>query len=211
MPMEIFKPNENPFGIPYEDHVKNFWKLTCSFPKNKNPARRDNNGQRDEIVNQKSNSPVFYLNICCDGEGSLVERTCKVSKDKEAIFIPIMSVEVSEKEVKKDPSIDKLKKLAKEDQDSVKDLSVKLDGIEVDDIRNYRTPTDVFDLEFPQDALFDLSEGTTQAVADGFYLITKRPSPGTHTIELKGNLENNKEESIDKKYSVNIKYTLEIQ
>jgi hypothetical protein len=139
-----------------------------------------------------------------------VERTCKVPKDKEGIFIPAISVEVSEKEVQ-DPSIDKLKKLAREDQDSVKDLSVKLDGIEVNDIRSYRTPTDVFDLEFPEDALFDVSTGTCLAVADGFYLITKRPSPGFHTIELKGNLENNKEESIDKKYSVNIKYTLEVQ
>src|SRR5688500_4217154 len=193
MPIEIFKPNDNPFGISYEDHVKNFWKLTCSFPKNKNPARRDNNGQKDEIANQNSASPVFYLNICCDGEGSLVKRTCKVPRGKEAIFIPVMSVEVSDQEVK-DPSIDKLKRLAKEDQDSVKDLSVKLDGIEVNDIRSYRTPTNVFDLEFPQDALFDISAGTSQAVADGFYLIIKRPSPGTHTIELKGNLENNKEE-----------------
>ena len=210
MPIEIFKPNENPFGVSYEDHVKNFWKLTCSIPKNKNPSRRDNNGQIDEIANQNSDSPVFYLNISCDGEGSLVERTCKVPKGKEGIFIPAISVEVSEKEVQ-DPSIDKLKKLAKEDQDSVKDLSVKLDGIEVNDIRSYRTPTNVFNLEFPQDALFDVSAGTSKAVADGFYLIAKRPSPGTHTIELKGNLENNNEESLDKKYSVNIKYTLDIQ
>ena len=210
MSIGLFKPNENPFGLPYEDHVKNFWKLTCSIPKNKNPSRRDNNGQIDEIANQNSDSPVFYLNISCDGEGSLVERTCKVPKEKEGIFIPAISVEVSEKEVQ-DPSIDKLKKLAKEDQDSVKDLSVKLDGIEVNDIRSYRTPTNVFNLEFPQDALFDVSAGTSKAVADGFYLIAKRPSPGTHTIELKGNLENNKEESLDKKYSVNIKYTLDIQ
>ena len=210
MAIEIFKPNENPLGISYEDHVKNFWKLTCSLPKNKNPARRDNNGQIDEIVNQNSNSPVFYLNICCDVEGPLVERTCKVPKDKEAIFIPVMSVVVSEKEVK-DPSIDNLKKLAKEDQDSVKDLSVKLDGIEVNDIRSYRASTEGFDLEFPQDALFDVSAGTSQAVADGYYVIIPRPSPGTHKLHLKGNLENNKDESIDKKYSVNIKYTLEIQ
>jgi hypothetical protein len=209
MSIEIFKPNENPFGISYEDHVKKFWKFTCSFPKNKNPARRANNGQIDEIANQNSDSPVFYLNICCDGEESLVERTCNVPRGK-GIFIPVMSVEVSEKEVQ-DPSIDKLKKLAKEDQNSVKGLSVKLDGIEVNDIHSYRTPTNVFELDFPQDALFDVSAGTCQTVADGFYIITRPPPPGTHIIEYKGNLENNKEENIDNKYSVNIKYTLEIQ
>lgn len=209
MPIEIFKTNENPFGLSYEDHVKNFWKLTCSLPKNKNPARRNNNGQKDEIANQNSDSPLFYLNICCDGEESLVERTVKVPKGK-GIFIPAISVEVSEKEVQ-DPSIDKLKKLAKEDQDSVKELSVKLDDVEVNDIHSYRIPTNAFEIEFPQNALFDVSAGKCQAVADGRYVITRPPSLGTHTVEFRGNLENNNEESLDKKYSVNIKYTLEIQ
>lgn len=207
--MEIFKPNENPFGIPYATYIENFWKKTCSFPKNNNPARRNNDGQRDEIANKNSDSPVFYLNICCDGEGSLVERTCKVPRGK-GCFIPVLSVVVSEKEVQ-NPSVEKLKKLAKEDQDSVIDLSVKLDGNEVKDVHRYRFSTNVFDLEFPQNALFDVSAGHCKAVADGFYLITKPTSPGTHIIEFKGNLENINDESIDKKYSVNIKYTLEIQ
>ena len=209
MTIELFKPNEDPFGIAYEDHVKNFWKHTCSLPKDNSPARRNNDGQIDEIANQNSDSPVFYLNTSSDGEDSLVERTCKVPKGK-GIFIPAISVEVSEKEVQ-DPSIDKLKKLAKEDQDSVKELSVKLDGVEVNDIRRYRIPTNEFEINFPQNALFDVPEGTCKAVADGFYLIAKPPSTGTHVIEFKGNLENDKEESIDKKYSVNVKYTLEIQ
>ena len=60
MAIEIFKPNENPFGISYEDHIKSFWKFTCNLSKDKNPAI-NNNGQKDEIANQNSNSPVFYL------------------------------------------------------------------------------------------------------------------------------------------------------
>ena len=207
MSIGLFKPNENPFGLPYEDHVKNFWKFTCKLPKDKNPAI-DNNGQKDEIANQNSNSPVFYLSFSREGD-SQVERRCKVPGGK-GIFVPTMSVEVSEKEVQ-DSSADHLKKIAKKDQDSVKDLSVKLDGNEVNDIHSYRTPTDVFQLEFPQNAIFDVSSGTCKAVADGFYLITKPLSPGTHTINFKGSLESNEEDSIEPNYAVNIKYTLEVQ
>jgi len=207
MAIEIFKPNENPFGLSYEDHIKNFWKFTCNLSKDKNPAI-NNNGQKDEIANQNSNSPVFYLNFSRDGD-SLVERRCKVPREK-GIFVPVMTVEVSEKEMQ-NSSADYLKKIAKKDQDSVKNLSVKLDGNEVNDIHSYRTPTDVFQLEFPSDPIFDVSPGTCQSVADGFYLITKPLSPGTHRIDFKGNLQTDEKESIEPNYSVNVKYILEVQ
>jgi hypothetical protein len=207
MSIEIFRPNENPFGLSYEDHIKNFWVFTCKLPKNKNPAI-DNNGQKDEIANQNSNSPVFYLNSSDKGD-QLVERTCRVPTGK-GIFIPAISVEVSDKEVP-NSSVDDLKRIAKKDQDNVNDLSVKLDGIEVNDIRSFRTPTNGFQLEFPQNAIFPVSEGTCQAVADGFYLITKPPSPGTHTIEVKGNVSHDDENIVDPQFSLNVKYTLEVQ
>jgi hypothetical protein len=209
MSIEIFKRNENPFNQSYEDHVKNYWKFICQLPKDKNPAI-DNDGQKDEIANQNSNAPFFYLNFSKDG-GSLVERKCRVPSEK-GVFIPVMGVEVSEKEVQ-NSSVDQLKKIAKKDQDSVKDdLSLRLDGNEVNNLHSFRVPTDAFELNFPENALFDVSPGTSQAVADGFYIITKPLSPGTHTIEFKGSLENDdNENSIEPNYSVNVKYTLEVQ
>jgi hypothetical protein len=206
MTIEIFKPNENPFGISYEDHIKNFWKWTVSLPKNDNP-RIDNNGQKDEIANHNSNSQVFYLSS--DSGESLVERRSKVPRGR-GVFIPVISVEVSEKEVE-NQSVDNLKRYAKKDQDSVKDLSLKLDGVEVNDIRSYRNSTNVFELEFPQDAIFEVSPGTSKAVADGFYVITKELTPGTHTIEFKGHLETDDDDSIERKYSLNVRYILDVQ
>ena len=208
MPLEIFEPTESPFGHSYEDHIKNYWKYICRLPKDENPVI-DNNGQKDEISNQNSTDPVFYLNFSRNG-GSLVERTCKVPTGK-GVFIPVMCVEVSEKEVQ-NSSPEHLKKIAKKDQDSVKnDLSVRLDGNEVLNLHSFRIPTDVFQLEFPENAIFDVSSGSCQAVTDGFYIITKPLSPGTHTIEFKGSLESNEEDSIEPNYSVNVKYTLEVQ
>jgi hypothetical protein len=208
MSIEIFKPTENPFSQSYEDHIKNYWKFICRLPKDKNPVI-DNNGQKDEIVNQNSNAPVFYLNFSRNG-GSFVERTCKVPAGK-GLFIPVMCVEVSDKEVQ-NSTPERLKTIAKKDQDSVKnDLSVRLDGNEVSNLRSFRVSTDVFQIEFPENAIFDVSPGSSQAVADGFYIITKPLSPGTHTIDFKGSLESTEEDSIEQNYSVNVKYTLEVQ
>ena len=93
--------------------LKIFWEFTCKLPKNKNPSI-DNDGQKDEIANQNSNSPVFYLNFSRDGD-SLVERRCKVPREKGIFLVPAMSVEVSEKEIQ-NSSADHLKKIAKKDQ-----------------------------------------------------------------------------------------------
>ena len=208
MTIEVFQPNENPFGLSYEDHIKNFWVFTCRLPKEQNPVI-DNNGQKDETANQNSNAQVFYLNFARDGIAP-VERKCKVPAGK-GVFVPAMCVEVSEKEIP-NSSTDALKEIAKKDQDNVKnDLSVKLDGNEVNNLHNFRTSTEVFQLDFPQNALFDASPGSCQAVADGYYIITKPLSPGTHTIDFKGSLESHGENIIEPNYSVNVKYTLEVQ
>ena len=206
MPIEVFKTNESPFGLSYEDHIKNYWKFTCKIPKDRNPAI-DNNGQRDEIANQNSNAPVFYLNSSDKGD-TRVERRCRVPAGK-GIFIPVFGVEVSEIEVQ-NSTVNDLKRIAKKDQDSANDLSAKLDGNEVSDIKSFRKSTNEFEIEFPQNALFKCPQGTSKAVADGYYIITKPLSPGTHTVEVKGKVETN-EPIFDPIFSVDIKYTLEVQ
>jgi hypothetical protein len=206
MTIEIFKNNESPFGLSYEDHIKNYWKFTCKIPKDKNPAI-DNNGQKDEIANQNSNASVFYLNSSNKGN-TLVERKCKVPA-KKGIFIPVIGVEVSEHEVP-NSSVNDLKRIAKNDQDTASGLYVKLDGNEVNNIKSFRTPTDEFQLEFPKNGIFNCPDGTCKAVADGIYIITQPLLPGTHTIEVKGSVNSN-EPIVDPNFSVNIKYTLDAQ
>jgi hypothetical protein len=206
MTIEIFRPNENPFDQSYEDLIKNYWKFTCKISKNRNPSI-DNDGQKDEIANQNSNAPVFYLNSSDKGD-DLVERSCKVPAGK-GIFIPF-GVEISTGE-KPNSSIDELKRIARKDQDSARNLSIKLDGIEVNNIDSYRKSTNEFRLEFPNNALFGCPQGTFDAVADGFYIITKPLSPESpHTVEIKGGVSHS-EDIIDPQFSANIKYTLTVQ
>ena len=72
-----------------------------------------------------STFPVFYLS---DAGGGQVERTCKVPNGK-GLLIPLMTVEVSDKEVPNVP-IEDLHKIAKKNQDSVTSLYLKINDKE---------------------------------------------------------------------------------
>jgi hypothetical protein len=51
-----------------------------------------------------------------------------------------------------------------------------------DDLKKYRVHTDVFDVVFPKNALFGVSEGKSKVVADGYHVITQRLPKGTYMI-----------------------------
>ena len=100
-------PDSTPYGLTYEQHVENFYDWLISVPADANPSN-DPTGQNCAKGQENTNSSVFYL---VGGGGGRFDKTCKVPAGK-AIFIPVMSVEVSDKEVP-NASVDELHKLAK--------------------------------------------------------------------------------------------------
>ena len=98
-----------------------------------------------------SNSSVFYLTY---NNGGVSERTCEVPAGK-GLFIPVMQVEFSEKD-SPGATIEDLKLAAKTDQDSVNSLYLKIGDKEYnfDDLRQYRTTTDAFDVDFADNGIF---------------------------------------------------------
>jgi hypothetical protein len=48
--------------------------------------------------------------------------------------------------------------------------------------KQYRTHTGVFDVVFPENAVFGVSAGPSKAVADGFYIITEPLEKGVYDI-----------------------------
>ena len=64
-------------------------------------------------------------------------------------------------------------------------MKVKVDGIEMKDLEQYRVQTDPFDLTIPKNNVFSAPPGQTKAVADGFYTFLKPFSPGKHDIEFR--------------------------
>ena len=84
-------------------------------------------------------------------------------------------------------TIDDLHKIARNDQDHVTSLYLKVNNTEFNnqDLRGYRTHTKEFPVVFPNDALFGASAGPSMVVADGYYVLTKPLLVGNYTINMK--------------------------
>ena len=177
--VDIFTPDSKPYGLTFQEHVKNFWKWAISLPKDKSPWN-DPTGANCAI-GQLANSSVFYLG---SNGGGTSYRTCKVPAGK-GLFMPVSPMEVSDKE-SPNSSIDQLTQIAKQDQDNINSLNLKI-GDKVynyQDLLKYRTHTERIDVVFPDNGIFGVIHGgPSKAVADGFYVITKPLPKGTYTIQ----------------------------
>jgi hypothetical protein len=182
--VNIIAPGSNPYGLTYEQHVENFWKWLLPLPKDLNPWN-DPDGHNCASGQSGSNSSVFYLS---GNGGGVSERTCKVPAGK-GLFIPVSPMETSDKEAP-NSSVEQLHNIAKNDQDSVTSLYLKIDDKEYSrqDLEGYRTDTKDFEVVFPKNAIFGASEGPSKAVADGYYVITEPLEKGNHTIVYKSSL-----------------------
>lgn len=182
--VNIIAPSSNPYGLTYEQHVENFWKWLLPLPKDLNPWN-DPDGHNCASGQSGSNSSVFYLS---GNGGGVSERTCKVPAGK-GLFIPVSPMETSDKEAP-NSSVEQLHNIAKNDQDSVTSLYLKIDDKEYSrqDLEGYRTDTKDFEVVFPKNAIFGASEGPSKAVADGYYVITEPLEKGNHTIVYKSSL-----------------------
>jgi hypothetical protein len=183
--VNIFPPGGKPYGLTYADHIKNFWKWAIKTPANENPVN-DPTGVKCATGQENTNSSVFYL---APNNGGTSQRTCKVPAGK-ALFIPVMPVESSDKELPK-ASVAYLSKSAKDDQDHVNSLYLKIGDKEYNfkELDKYRTHTDAFDVVFPDNGIFGvLKGGVSTAVADGRYIITEPLAKGTYPIHFKSSL-----------------------
>lgn len=177
-------PEEKPYGMSYEEHTENFYNWLISQPADSNPSN-DVTGKDCANGQENTNSSVFYLVGAGGGEFT---KTCEVPAGK-AVFIPVISVEVSDKEVP-NASVDDLHRLAKKDQDSVTSLALKIGDKEYsfDDLKKYRIHTRDFQVVFPENAIFGATAGPSKAVADGYHVITNQLQKGNYTINYKGSL-----------------------
>jgi hypothetical protein len=177
----FFPLNEKPLGLSYEDHIKNYWKMLISTPVDKNV--RDS--EERCTYGQNLSKTVFFL---IGNSGGKTIKNCKIPSGL-SVLIPIITVEASQAE-SPGATIDDLHKIAKNDQDHVTSLYLRINDTEYshEDLLKYRTHTGDFDVTFPENAIFGAAPGPSKAVADGYYVITKPLTPGTYNIEFSGSL-----------------------
>jgi hypothetical protein len=206
--LNIFPPESKPYGLSYEQHIKDFWKWIISIPQDQNPWG-DQTGENCAIGQLETNSStLFYLS---GNGGGKSERTCTLSAGK-SLFIPVSPMEISDKEAP-NRSIEELHKIAKKDQDSVTSLYLKINDKEYtrQDLSKYRIPTEEFEVTFPKNAIFGATEGISKAVADGYYVITQPLEKGNYTILYKSSLICPEIDCIQPNFAQDIKYNLIVE
>ena len=206
--VNIFPPESKPYGLSYEQHIKDFWKWIISIPQDKNPWG-DQTGENCAIGQLEPNSStLFYLS---GNGGGKSERTCTLSAGK-SLFIPVSPMEISDKEAP-NRSIEELHKIAKKDQDGVTSLYLKINDKEFtrQDLSKYRIPTEEFEVTFPKNAIFGATEGISKAVADGYYVITQPLEKGNYTILYKSSLICPEIDCIQPNFAQDIKYNLIVE
>ncbi len=206
--VNIFPPGSEPYGLPYAKHIENFWKWILSIPAKDNPIN-DPTGEKCATGQSNTNSSLFYLAF---NNGGISERTCKVPAGK-GLFIPVMQVELTEKDVP-GATIEELKLSAKTDQDSVNSLYLKIGDKEYnfEDLRNYRTATDGFDINYADSGIFGIVEGgPTTGVADGYYIMTDPLQRGNYTVHYKSSLSCLEPGCAEPNFAQDIKYNIIVE
>ena len=203
--LNIFPPESKPYGLTFAEHQKNFWKWILEIPAKESPVN-DPSGEKCGNGQSNSNSSVFYLSF---NNGGISERTCKVPAGK-GLFIPIMQVEFSEKEVP-NASIEDLRRTVTKDQDSVNSLYLKIGDKEYKyaDLLKYRTQTDVFEVVFPDKGIFGVIEGgVSKVIGDGFYIITEPLTKGNYSVHFKSSLICLDPDCAEPNFAQDIKYNI---
>src|SRR5687767_9559866 len=81
-------------GQKLEDFIKIYWQTLCPIPKKDNPAWQ-NNGSKDKSFNNLVKEDLYMLSFSRDPQ-TTVTRTIEVPSSNKGLFIPVMSVIVSE-------------------------------------------------------------------------------------------------------------------
>jgi len=75
---------------------------------------------------------------------------------------------------------------AKTFQDQTTYAQVTINGTAIENLDRFRIQSPLFNFTFPENNIFGISPGQTQAVSDGIWIILKPLPPGEHKIGFKG-------------------------
>jgi hypothetical protein len=69
--------------------------------------------------------------------------------------------------------------------DCVTSMDVVIDGNKLQGLSTCRASSNIFDLRFPEDNVYDVEPGPTLSVADGYWIFMRRISPGKHVLSFR--------------------------
>jgi hypothetical protein len=177
----LYERVTHPFGKSWEEWAAIWCEWLLSISKQNNPAL-DVTGEYCSV--NQNNENVWFL-AGTFGNITPVIRKCTVPAGK-AILFPILEKEDSLIEDLDLKTEEELKWRSREATNRLVLMEATIDGEKVNRIENYRVQSEVFDLTFPDDNVYNVKPGLTRSVCDGYWLFIKPLRPGKHHIYFKG-------------------------
>ena len=181
----VYAPNENVLGMSYGDWSAAWWQYVLLFRNDVSPYS-DTIGQ---YCNEGQGGPVFFL---VGGPVNPTIRSCTIPAGK-ALFAPIINVECSSVEGdgfqgRNDQEARACAALWNDGTD-IKRLKFTIDGKMVRELGDFRaqSPFYYFNMMPPTNNFLG-THGVTEgySVSDGYWVMVKPLSPGTHVIHFEG-------------------------
>jgi hypothetical protein len=192
----VFPPNSHPYGLTYGQWSTEWWQWAVSIPSSNSPIT-DTTGENCDVNQQ---GKVWFLaGTTGNPINKPVMRTCTIPVGK-AILFPIINGECSTAEGNGDTEAE-LRACAKSQMDGVTFLQASIDGVPLKNLKMFRAVSPLYKFTAVEDNPFGIPAGTTNSVADGFWVMLPPLRPGTHTISFGGSIGS---------FSTSVEYELEI-
>jgi hypothetical protein len=175
--LELFAPDSGPFGRTYAEWTAKWWQWVLSITKTENPLI-DQNGKN--CANNQS-GPVWFLAGTLKGPA---ERSCTIPAHK-AILFPVINVEASTAEG--DGTTEKeLAARVKFEMDQITDMRATISGTNVNELKQYRIQSPLFNVTLPTDNVLWLPAQTTKMMSEGYWLFLKPLEPRNYDLNSFG-------------------------
>lgn len=177
----IFSHDSKPFSFTLGEWTAKWWQWIISISKTNNPG----NDLTGEYCGQGQQGPVWFI-VGTFENFQTAERKCTLPKEK-AILIPVINSEKSYAEFPELKDENAVRSRAKDAIDRVTKKIIIIDGKEIKNLQDYRVQSPLFNVVFPEDNIYGVKAGITQAVSDGYWILL-RPSkePSMHVLEFGG-------------------------
>ena len=176
--IQLYPVDSSPYGIPFANWTGNWWKWALEAPEAKNPVS-DVSGKN---CAEGQGGPVWFL---AGTYGGSAARSWTIPADKAILWNPI-SQECSYAEFPALKTESDLRACVKNFQDKVTDVEVVIDGKSLQNLKDYRIQSPLFNFTLPENNVLALPAQTTTGVSDGIWVFLHPLSSGNHQIHSKG-------------------------
>jgi len=177
--IELFAPNDKPFGLTYGEWTVKWWQWALSIPAYESPIL-DNHGEKATV---QQFGEVWFL-AGTFGENRFPQRKCSVPRGKCLLF-PVINYEMN---VYENPDLDNDADLidhVRRDMDDIVNKIASVDNVDIPIYRIQSVPA-IFPLVVNNENCIGIKGGLTMVAADGYWVFLKPLPLGNHEIYFHG-------------------------